>query len=149
MAQQYLSTVFEGRILDYRAAKQLGDVNPANYPAVSAVTLCPWQFPGLKGDYDLLINSTSFQEMEPHIVQNYAGIAQDIVRKWVYIMAVPEGAGLARRRGERGVLEKVTKDHYLKFFDRFQMIDMSPADFLPRLGKFHDSHWNMLFVRRS
>ncbi len=149
IAERYLSACFEGKVSGYVEAKRDNEVLPERHPGRTLLTLCPWQIPELRGDFDLFINSASFQEMEPPIVENYARYLNQLVTGYGYIRAMPKGASLAPGEGRRGVLEKTTLEHYLKFFDRFELVDESSAEVLPNLPGTLDTYRDFFFRKKA
>ncbi len=149
IAERYLSACFEGKVLGYLETKKEDQLIPESHDGKRLFTLCPWQLPKLEGDYDLFINSASFQEMEPPIVENYARHLNQLVTRYGYIRAMRKGAALAPREGKRGVLEKTTLEHYLKFFDRFELVDEADAEVLPNLPGTLDAYRDFFFRKRS
>jgi putative sugar O-methyltransferase len=149
IAERYLSACFEGRVQGYLESKKQEEVVPESCEGKQVFTLCPWQLPALRGNFDLFINSASFQEMEPSVVENYARHLDRLVSTYGYIRAMPLGAYLAPRQGVRGVLERTTLDHYRKFFHRFELVDDRPAEILPNLTGTLDAYRDFLFEKRE
>ena len=149
IAERYLSACFERKVVGYRETKQQDELIPESHDGKHLFTLCPWQLPKLAGNYDLFINSASFQEMEPPVVQNYARHLDRLVTRYGYIRAMPKGAALAPRKGKRGVLEKTTLEHYLEFFDRFELVDEADAEVLPNLPGTLDAYRDFFFRKRT
>ncbi len=153
IAQQYLDACFPGQVFGYTEAQKTiadtGKLCPQDYPGRRIFTLCPWQLPSLEGEFDLFMNSASFQEMEPEVVENYAIHLKRLVRRYGYIRAVPEGIPTAPKPGAAGTLEKVTKDHYIRYLDTFDLVDESPVALLPHLPGTSNEYRDMFFVTRT
>ncbi|OGL15622.1 MAG: hypothetical protein A3K12_13465 [Candidatus Rokubacteria bacterium RIFCSPLOWO2_12_FULL_71_19] len=148
VANQYLSACFGRSVLGYKEAAEAGTLEASVLDRYRVVCLAPWQLPALRGvSFDLFWNSASFQEMEPAVVENYAGYVQRLVSGWLYLMNRPGGTRLASG-GKHGVREPVVLEHYLRFFSEFALVDRRPARVLPRVqaGEVYDQ---MLFRRRG
>ncbi|MFX0198937.1 MAG: putative sugar O-methyltransferase [Candidatus Hodarchaeota archaeon] len=138
IAQQYLRSVFgDDRTCSYNQLRKCDEIDLDKLENIRFVVLCPWQFNKLKGDCELLISVASFQEMEPDIVRNYARISQKLVKKWIYIKAAPG----------REDWRSVKRQHYLDYFDQFELIDNASADTLPYLAKYVEIE-NLMFKRK-
>lgn len=86
--------------------------------------------------------------MEPALVSNYAKLLQPLVRNYAFIRALPNGMTTARKPGESGVMEKVTREHYLCFFDRFRLEKESKAIVLPSI-QTNEAQYHDLFFQRA
>jgi putative sugar O-methyltransferase len=125
VSTHYLQKVFgASRIADYRQTRDLDRIDIAALAAkYDAAVLCPWQLPRVEGKVDLFVNSVSFQEMEPAVVENYAGhvtrLGTDrlLLRNSVGGKAVVEGEGSGA-----GVVAPIRRDDYVRFFSAFERI---------------------------
>jgi putative sugar O-methyltransferase len=117
--QQYLEAVFPGQVTGYLETRNEAQIDLGRTRRITM--LGPWQLERLVGGFDLFWNSASFQEMEPDIVENYSRILGPMTRKYVYLKEHPEGMPVARRRGDHGVLEPVTAEHYRSYFSEFDV----------------------------
>ena len=149
LATQYLSACFEGEVVSYDETRRESELHLDNFSGKRVLVLCPWQLPKLTGRYGLFINSASFQEMEPEVVKNYAEELNRLVSHYGYIRAMPEGAYLARRPGQRGVLRRTTREDYVRYFHPFELTDETPAEVLPNLPGTLSAYHDFFFVRRS
>jgi putative sugar O-methyltransferase len=149
LASQYLSACFEGKVAGYDETRNLVEIACKDHAGKQVFPLCPWQLPSLRGKFDLFINSASFQEMEPDIVKNYADYLNRLVTEYGYIRAMPKGAFVANKPGERGVLKKTTGESYIEYFHTFELIDESTAEVLPNLPGTLSVYRDMLFKKKS
>lgn len=88
-----------------------------------------WQLPRLVGQVDLFANFISFQEMEPHVVHNYARQVSGLGARYLLLRNQEKGKPVASRPGERGVLEPVTRDTYLEAFHGYELLARDSALF--------------------
>jgi len=109
--QQYLESIFPNEVLKYNDINK-NLINERSFDDYRIVCLGAWQIENIdKNLFDLFINSESFQEMEPHIVQNYLEKIIAINVKNIYLKNLEYGHHKAKA-GKHGVLEQTTKDHY-------------------------------------
>jgi putative sugar O-methyltransferase len=86
-----------------------------------AAVLCPWQLPRIEGVMDLFVNFISFQEMEPHVVRNYARLASHITQKCVLLRNSRHGKSRARSDTDLGVVEPTRMDDMIGMFTDFEV----------------------------
>ena len=146
VAQQYLEAVFQGLVANYSSTRNLTSIGPEAFGDGRILILCPWQVPNLNVPCDLFWNSASFQEMEPDVVGLYLGHVERLASKAAYLRQIPEGKELASGPGKFGVLARTTIEHYKAGLPSFDLVDISPAEFLPDLAK--PSYKDMFFLRR-
>jgi len=72
-----------------------------------------------------------------------------LVDRYGYIRALPEGASLAPARGARGVMQKTTREHHLTFFSPFELVDEATAELLPNLPGTLSAYRDFFFCKRS
>ena len=104
VAAYYLTTLFgQERVITPDLVPEVGPIE---------VTCCAcvpnWRLPDVSGPFDVFVNTYSFQEMEPHVVDHYvAAIAATGTR---YVLSV--NSILGKRKAvdgqEGGVIEPVT-----------------------------------------
>jgi putative sugar O-methyltransferase len=126
LATDYLSHIHGSEnVLDYSESRKMDvlDLDELR-KSYSAVMLCPWQLPKVKGNLDLFVNSTSFQEMELDVVQNYANIATELVSSYVLINNKIVGQPVAVGVG-RGVNSATTIDDIINCFNEFEVVERS------------------------
>lgn len=132
VSSYYLQQVFGAdAVATYAETRELEhiDLDALREQGYRAAVLCAWQLPKLRGRFDLFLNSVSFQEMEPRVVQNYAGFVQELVDGYLVLRNAVAGKHLARAEGDVGVVEKITRDDYPRFFDRFERLVADGAVF--------------------
>ncbi|WP_380056215.1 putative sugar O-methyltransferase [Falsihalocynthiibacter sp. SS001] len=120
----YLQQIFGAdRVLDYSQSREMDEINLEDLKGkYSAVVLCPWQLPKLKGQFDLFANFMSFQEMEPAVVANYISLVQPLVAGNVLVRNHKIGKKVAKKVGEVGVLEQVTTGFIVEKFNEFEVL---------------------------
>ncbi len=72
VATEYLRHFFGDAVRDYGQTRTLDRIGFANDTTREILCLCPWQVPKLDTKADFLFNASSFSEMTPEIVRNYA-----------------------------------------------------------------------------
>lgn len=125
LATHYLREVFgHDAVLDYAATRTMDVIDVEKVRATHrAMVLCPWQLERLRGEFELFCNFTSFQEMEPDVVQNYASVLSPLLTRYALIMNRRHGQPRAAQKGQRGVLEPVSMDFILGCFKGFDILD--------------------------
>jgi hypothetical protein len=120
-----LSQVFGAdKVATYDHTRELDtiDLDQLRAQGYRAAVLCAWQLPKLRGRFNLFVNSVSFQEMEPRVVQNYASLVQGLVDDYLLLRNSIAGKVVAREVGEIGVVEPIVRDDYPRFFDQFERV---------------------------
>lgn len=84
-----------------------------------AVVLCPWQIEQLEGEVDGFVNSISFQEMEPDVVENYARQVARLRPAWLLLRNSATGKP-AESPGSIGVDRPVTTTDYTRYFTEYR-----------------------------
>ena len=80
-----------------------------------------WRVEDLRGEIDLFVNYISFQEMEPHIVRNYAKEVMRLNPKFILLRNLREGK--QKRNGKNvGVEQPIVKKDYLSFFGDYELL---------------------------
>ena len=83
-----------------------------------------WDIEKLDGKIDLFVNFISFQEMEPHIVENYLTHVKRLNPKWILLRNMREGKQIKKSEDEVGVEVPIKKEDYLEILaDKFTRID--------------------------
>ena len=72
LATQYLKSFFNDAVRDYRQTRESERIGFADNDDLEILCLCPWQIEHLDLSLDMLWNFSSFSEMPPAIVNNYA-----------------------------------------------------------------------------
>jgi putative sugar O-methyltransferase len=86
-----------------------------------ATVLCSWQLPRLEGKVDLFVNFISFQEMEPHVVDNYIEQVIRLGAKYVLLRNSTTGKPI-KTGADVGVQEPVVRESYLHMFEGYELI---------------------------
>ncbi len=110
VASYYLTTLFGDRVLIPDPAGS----GPLDLPA--SACLPNWRLPDVRGPFDVFVNSFSFQEMEPHVVDHYVGMVADIGVTYVVSLNSRRGKRRATASTEGGVLDPVTSDMIVEMF---------------------------------
>jgi putative sugar O-methyltransferase len=132
LASEYLKQVYGAdAVLDYSETRKMDVIDLDEIRSrYRVVVLCPWQLPKVKGSVDLFVNSTSFQEMEPDVVKNYAELVSDITTSFVLINNRSGGQHIADGDG-RGVREVTTVNYIIDCFQKFEVVDRTSWLALP------------------
>jgi putative sugar O-methyltransferase len=131
VCQQYLSALFQDSVVSYRETRTMQSA-PKDKGRI--FIFGNWKLPKLAElKYDLFWNSASFQEMEPDVVLNYLRYANEQTAEFAFLNECMEGMMTASEKGEHGVLERTTLEHYKKGLRNLQLKDMSRSIYLPGL----------------
>jgi len=131
IATRYLEEVFgKENVAGYEVTKNMAVIEVAEMAKkYKAMVLCPWQLPHLQGVFELFVNYISFQEMEPGVVENYAKYVNKLVNSYILLRNQRSGKQITQNPGDFGVLEPVTREHYLKFFSSFDLVGVDSKTF--------------------
>lgn len=147
-AQQYLSACFKNEVASYNLVKRQKRIDSKFFKDFRIICLAPWQLPNIESlQFELFCNTISFQEMEPHVVENYAKYIDELVTTWIYLMQRPAGTTQTNIIGKVGVLKKTCIEHYIKFFHRFELLEHCLAEIIPRV-EFSEKYEHMIFKRK-
>ncbi len=113
VASYYLTTLFGDRVRVPESPDVAGP-GPLDLPA--SACLPNWRLPDVRGPFDVFVNSFSFQEMEPHVVDHYVGMVSDLGVTYVVSLNTREGKRRATTGTEGGVLDPVTSDLIVERF---------------------------------
>lgn len=111
VSSYYLTTLFGDRVRIPDPLDADGPVDPA-----ASACLPNWRLPDVTGQFDVFVNSFSFQEMEPHVVEHYTGMVADLGVTYVVSLNSREGKRRATEGAEGGVLDPVTSDRIIAMF---------------------------------
>lgn len=141
ICEQYLSALFPDSVVPYRDTrkmKRLPDVREGKI-----FIFGNWKLAEIEGlDYDLFINSASFQEMEPDVALNYLRYVDQQATRYVFLHQLMKGKNRAARKGEAGVLEPTTLTHYKKGLEHFHLLDLSKSIILAHMSAPYEfSFW--------
>jgi putative sugar O-methyltransferase len=112
VASFYLDTLFGDRVTTYEELGASGGLDVAG-----SACLPSWRVRDVAGPFDVFVNSFSFQEMEPEVLERYV---EDIAALGVeWIVSLNSRAGKPRKDGEHavGVLEPVTSAAIVRTFE--------------------------------
>ncbi len=146
VAQQYLQAAFPGDVLAYSKSRGIKIFEGKEFEKYRIVCIAPWQLPSVKNSFDLFWTTSSFQEMETHIVKNYCEYVNKIICKWAYLLQKKEGQRQVKAESQiGGSLDPPTLEHYVKYLSNFDLIDISPGLRFPEPDKTPIHH--MLFKK--
>jgi len=142
VCEQYLKAVFPDDVISYeetRGIEKLDDLREGKIYIFGN-----WKFPVLRNvRVDLFWNASSFQEMEPDVVENYLKFVNTSSEN-VYLQEMMQGKEVARKNGRHGVLVSTTMKHYRKGLSRFDLVDQSPSQLaLGIMPGYSDSFWRL------
>ncbi len=144
VAEQYLKTVFPGKVISYRETRDWTDlslIKPGHIHVFGN-----FKMPLLRSRaISLFWNSASFHEMEPDVVVNYLQYV-NASAEWAYLAENLKGGKKAKAPGDLGILKVTTLDHYKKGLPGFDLVDLSPT--LRINGKPLQDN-NMMFKRHN
>ncbi|MFT4552718.1 MAG: putative sugar O-methyltransferase [Chlamydiales bacterium] len=131
VSSEYLKKVFGAdQVAGYAETRDLDSIDIDNLKKkYRAVVICPWQLPLVKGQFELCVNSTSFQEMEPEVLENYAIHIDRLVSHYLLLRNARYGKTLAKTEKDIGVKNRILKEDYLKVFDKFGLIKSDSRTF--------------------
>ena len=115
---------------------------------LAAMSVLPsWKIEALEGEVDLFVNFISFQEMEPHIVQNYLNHVSRLNAKWVLLRNMREGKQ-TRKQHRVGVEKPIFSEDYVKMLPDYQLVATNVVPFgFKTTDNFHSEL--MLFQRQT
>jgi putative sugar O-methyltransferase len=115
VASYYLTELFgTDRVKVYDAS--VADSGPIEVPRSGVFP--SWRIEDVQGDFDVFVNSFSFQEMEPDVVDNYVGVVCAKGVKYAVSLNSREGTYKAERAGEWGSLEPVSSGAIIGMFEK-------------------------------
>jgi putative sugar O-methyltransferase len=143
VCEQYLKSVFPDSLVSYKDTRNMDSIPEVKKGEI--FILGNWKFPILeKVDIDLFWNAASFQEMEPDVVANYLSYINKQANA-VFLQEAMGGKGVARKKGNHGVLKQSKLEDYKNGLTNFRLLDMSPC-MLPigKLSGYSDSFWERI-----
>jgi len=120
VASYYLANQPGARVNSYSETRSLKTIP---FPETGTqMVICPWQLPRLEGRADLLVNFISFQEMEPHVVQNYLDHAIRLGCRYVLLRNLREGKGMKTDQRAVGVKTPLLGQDYDRFLPGYRLL---------------------------
>ena len=113
VASWYLRELFGDRVCAY----DTGIAPSGPIDATGSAVLPNYRLPDLTGEYDVFVNSFSFQEMEPDVVENYVDLVVARGVEWVVSLNSRAGKQI-RTENEVGVIDPVTSARIIEMFER-------------------------------
>jgi len=119
VSQQYLSSAFPGRVYGYEHFLRGEGLDTGRF---RVFCLPSWKFGVItESNVDLFINSASFQEMEPEVVENYYRILRHRVQ-YVYLWQLTYGTYKKTSEASGGCVHPLKAQDYLALFRDFTAI---------------------------
>lgn len=145
VAQHYLNEVLgEENVATYAKTSNKVSIEINSLPQASV--LCSWQIEKLQGQVDLFVNFISFQEMEPHIVQNYLRHVTRLGTRWILLRNMREGKQL-RKNDWVGVDTPILGDDYLAMLPEYELVERNVLPFGYRTSD--GFHSELLLLKRK
>lgn len=115
VSSYYLTELFgDDRVLTYD--ERVPDSGPVHVPR--SACLPNWRLGDLEGPFDVFVNSFSFQEMEPDVVEQYVDLVAKLGVSHVVSLNSRGGKHVSTGEGDVGVLEPVTSARIIEMFER-------------------------------
>ena len=111
VASWYLRTLFGDRVAIYGK-----DTPEGRIPVTGSGVYPNYRLPDLDGEFDVFVNSFSFQEMEPDVVKSYIDIVAS--KNVEYVVSLNSRAGKPKKSDghEIGVVDPVTSARIVEWF---------------------------------
>jgi len=120
VSSYYLSALSGANLSSYLETRHLAAID---FPKLNQqMVICPWQLPALQGAVDLFVNFISFQEMEPHVVQNYLQHVDRLKCRYVLLRNLSEGKQQKTSADSGGVETPITSAHYDSFMPNYSLV---------------------------
>jgi putative sugar O-methyltransferase len=146
VAQHYLSSVFGAdKVATYAQTRDLKEIQIEQLASCSV--LCSWQIEKLRGEIDLFVNFFSFQEMEPHIVENYLAHVRRLGARWVLLRNMLEGKQKRSDDNWVGVKTPILGDDYLPMLPGYELVERNVLPFGYRTVDGY--HSELMLLRRK
>lgn len=146
VSQYYLSQAIGAeKVTSYVQTRDLAEIEIQSLTELSV--LCAWQIEKLRGNVDLFVNFISFQEMEPHIVQNYLNQVTRLNARWILLRNMREGKQKRKPGSEVGVETPILGDDYLHMLPNYELVERNLHPFGYRtVDGFHSE---LLLLKRK
>jgi len=133
VAAWYLRELFGSRVSVYDSSIEAQGPISLEGSAV----LPNYRLPDLAGEYDVFVNSYSFQEMEPDVVENYIDLV--VARGITYVVSLNSlrGKDQVSAENEVGVVDPVTSARIVEMFERrgFELLATYNAPLIRSAGE--------------
>ena len=127
VASYYLANQPGSQFASYIETRQLETIS---FPGVGTqMVLCPWQLPRLQGNVDLFVNFISFQEMEPHVVENYMRHVNRLECRHVLLRNLREGKAKKSDKIIYGVESPTLGSDYDRFLPNYRLVGTNVMPF--------------------
>lgn len=115
LSSYYLTELFgDDRVLTYGP-----EVPSTGHIEVPRSACLPnWRIEDIKGPFDVFVNTYSFQEMEPDVVENYADKVAALGVEYVASLNSLAGKPVATEERAIGVLDQVTSPRIIEMFEK-------------------------------
>jgi len=119
IAEYYLRETFpEVGVAGFYETNHSDEINISDLPSISV--LPSWRIEQLRGEIDVFVNTVSFQEMEPAVVQNYLDIVAKLNPKFLMLRNLREGKRTTPvEKGGSSVQEPVKREFYIKWLTAY------------------------------
>ncbi|NQT71706.1 MAG: putative sugar O-methyltransferase [Chloroflexi bacterium] len=145
VAQHYLNAVLgSDNVGAYEETRDQVSIYVNSLP--QATVLCSWQIEKLQGKVDLFVNFMSFQEMEPHIVENYLDHVGRFGTRWVLLRNIREGKQVRKWNSSVGVNNPILTNDYLAMLPGYELVERNVLPFGYRTVDGY--HSELLLMRR-
>ena len=127
VAWKYLKNVYgDIQIEKFESLKEITNIDNLKLCSV----FNSWEIEKIHGKIDLFVNFISFQEMEPHIVQNYLNHVKRLNPEWILLRNMREGKQLKTKESNVGVEKPIKKDDYINMIrDSYTLIESNVIPF--------------------
>jgi putative sugar O-methyltransferase len=112
VSSYYLDVLFDGRITVYD--ESIADSGPIVLPG--SACLPNWRIGDVDDDFDVFVNTFSFQEMEPEVVEHYVSLVSAKQVPYVVSLNSKLGKPKAGDGAAIGVIDPVTSDRIVAMF---------------------------------
>ena len=120
----YLQQIFgEDAVFSYDESRGMSSIDLSEIrKSFRCAVFCSWQLPELRSPLDLFVNFMSFQEMEPHVAQNYVELIEPLTTQFVLMRNSVHGKPVARKPGDLGVDRPITTYDLINMFSDFSVV---------------------------
>ncbi|MBF0428046.1 MAG: putative sugar O-methyltransferase [Magnetococcales bacterium] len=152
VSEQYLKQVFPNEVTGYLETSRMDKIDLTHAKPITIIAT--WDLKKIIAPVDLFWSSTTFQEMEPVVVENYLNIIQSLETSFIYLLQSIKGKRVATKPGEMGVLEQTILEHYIQYLPNHLLTQQENAVFFASAvdGKQYITSYDvyhMLFQKRS